>query len=135
MPLSYGAIERKNPQRPEDPSKFYAQAESRSAVSLEEEAEEVAREMGMGLAVAQSALNAVGIVQARHLLHGDSVPTPHVGRIGVVITSDGTATPEELARVKKEKSLYIRMDSELRADLDRESDVFNGNVTRLPQTP
>lgn len=135
MPLPWNIKQRKNPQHPEEPGKFYAQAQSGAAITDEQIDEEVAREMGMSIAVARSADDAYGVVRARHLQNGSSVPLRHIGRLGVSITSDGAATPEEVARLKKEISLTIRTDAELRNELEHGGFTYTGDVVRLPETP
>lgn len=135
MSFHYGAIERKNPRSPNDPPKCYAQIEAGDPLTEDELYEEMSREMGASDAMAKSAMAAYAKVAPRHLRRGRSVPLPGLARINVLITSDGTATPEELARVKKEVSLSIRLDSQLKLEFEHESMMYNGEVTRVSQTP
>lgn len=132
MPIPYKAMQRKNPQEPTAPAKFYAYDVTRSRLSEDEAAELIAEQMGTSIAAARGFMEAQGIVYTRALCHGDVVPLAGLGSLSAGVTSDGVATPEELARVKKEKTANFRTAPELKNALERAGDLYTGDVTLLP---
>jgi predicted histone-like DNA-binding protein len=65
------------------------------------------------------------------LLDGDAVKWDRVGVWSAGITSDGVATPEELRRVKKKKSVNFRSATELREKIELADDLYTEEVTDL----
>jgi nucleoid DNA-binding protein len=95
MSLLYRPVNRKNPQQPAAPGKWYAVAVSRGAVSIEQllnaacEGNTLDRdEMRMGL-------NRAFAKATEYLELGFNVDLGELGHIGVSMRSNGADTPEE----------------------------------------
>ncbi|MFU2093423.1 HU family DNA-binding protein [Ornithobacterium rhinotracheale] len=96
MPVKYNVVERKNPQKREEPSKWYANAKADGDISLKEIAEEIS---GGSTTVSDTdvlaVLNEMIKTCTRHLSDGKVVKFGEFGNFQVSLTSEGAASEEK----------------------------------------
>jgi len=105
MSVKYSLAELKNPQRPEEPAKFYAKAQVREVISMDR----IAREIAFATSLTEGdVLNVIRNVPYRitaHLEDGDLVDLGDLGRFQFQISSKGADAREEFThhRIKRAK--------------------------------
>ncbi|MCK0203965.1 HU family DNA-binding protein, partial [Ornithobacterium rhinotracheale] len=96
MPVKYNVVERKNPQKREEPGKWYANAKADGDISLKEIAEEIS---GGSTTVSDTdvlaVLNEMIKTCTRHLSDGKVVKFGEFGNFQVSLTSEGAASEEK----------------------------------------
>ena len=108
MAINYVLVERGNPQKPEEPKKFYAQAKSTGSVTLKELGKEITQRSTVNHADTLAVLEALTQVLADNLSAGKIVRLGDFGTFQIAITSDGAETEKEFTSnlVKKPKVAF-----------------------------
>jgi predicted histone-like DNA-binding protein len=118
MAVKLKKIQRKNPLNPAL-SKWYLTQESAGSVGLTEIAKEIEGRSALSLGDVQSVLSNLMEVMPLFLKLGQSVKLEGFGTFRVTVSSDGTATPDELnARHIKGVKLVFLPSVELKRNLD-----------------
>lgn len=116
MSVKYNVVERKNPQKPQEPAKFYANAKADGEISLKALAEEIA---GGSTTVSDTDVLAVlnEMIKActRHLSEGRVVKLGDLGNFQITLTSGGAETEEKFtASLIKGNKVQFRAGEALR---------------------
>ncbi|MCK0204036.1 HU family DNA-binding protein [Ornithobacterium rhinotracheale] len=92
MAVKYNITERKNPQKRDEPGKFYANAKADGEINLKEIAQEIA---GGSTTVSDTdvlaVLNDLIKVAVRHMSNGEIVKLGDFGNFQITISSEGAA--------------------------------------------
>ncbi len=94
MSASYKVVARGNPQRPEDPKKYYANYVSSGRVTVRDLANQIAQISTMSSIDMLAGLEALLQVLPQHLADGKIVDLGEFGTFNLRIKSDGSDTPE-----------------------------------------
>ncbi|MGP2570777.1 HU family DNA-binding protein [Ornithobacterium rhinotracheale] len=96
MAVKYNITERKNPQKRDEPSKFYANAKADGEINLKEIAQEIA---GGSTTVSDTdvlaVLNDLIKVAVRHMSNGEIVKLGDFGNFQITISSEGAADADK----------------------------------------
>jgi predicted histone-like DNA-binding protein len=95
MAIHYVVAERGNPQRPEDPKKFYAQAKSDGDISLKELSKEISQRCTVNYADTLAVLEALNQVLTINLDRNKIVRFGDFGSFQIAIGSEGAETKEK----------------------------------------
>lgn len=93
--VTYSVVERKNPNTPEDPGKFYAQVQARGEMGIREIAERIQRECTLTRADTIAVLTALEDVVSEGLQGGEIVRLGDLGSIQVSLSGKGADKAEE----------------------------------------
>lgn len=93
--LTYSVVERKDPQNPEVPGKYYAQAQARGEAGIREMSQRIQQMCTVTRADVLAVLTALEDVIAESLSNGEIVRLGELCSLRVSISSDGTDTKEE----------------------------------------
>jgi predicted histone-like DNA-binding protein len=96
MSLLYRVIPRKNPQKPDEPAKYYAQASSRGKITVEQLLDAVCEETTLNRDEARMAVNRVFKKAGDFIDLGFNVHLGDLGYIHVTLKSNGVKMPEEV---------------------------------------
>jgi predicted histone-like DNA-binding protein len=96
MSLLYRVIPRKNPQKPEEPAKYHAQASSRGKITVEQLLDAVCEETTLNRDEARMAVNRIFKKAGDFIDLGFNVHFGDLGYIHVSLKSKGVDTPEEV---------------------------------------
>ena len=115
MAVSYVLVERGNPQKPEEPKKFYAQAKSTGSVTLKELGKEITQRSTVNHADTLAVLEALTQVLADNLSAGKIVRLGDFGTFQIAITSDGAETEKEFtSNLVKNPKVAFRAGNDLK---------------------
>ena len=93
MAVTYKLVEKGNPQKPDEPKKFYAQAKSRSELTFRQLAKEIAEgSTTVSDSDVLAVLNDLTKVLRRHLANGEIVRFGDFGSFQISLSSQGAAT-------------------------------------------
>ena len=95
MAINYVLVERGNPQKPEEPKKFYAQAKSTGSVTLKELGKEITQRSTVNHADTLAVLEALTQVLADNLSAGKIVRLGDFGTFQISVGSEGADTEKE----------------------------------------
>lgn len=106
--IPYSVAARKKPNAPSEPEKFYANAQSRGYVSIEEISERLSRATTVTRADTKAVLAALEDEITDALQNGEIVQLGDVGTFRVSLSSEGTDKEDEFspAKIKAVKVLY-----------------------------
>lgn len=93
--VTYSVVERKNPNTPEDPGKFYAQVQARGEMGIREIAERIQRECTLTRADTIAVLTALEDVVSEGLQGGEIVRLGELGSLQVSVSGQGVEKEEE----------------------------------------
>lgn len=93
--FTYSVVERKDPQNPEVPGKYYAQAQARGEAGIREMSQRIQQMCTVTRADVLAVLTALEDVIAESLSNGEIVRLGELCSLRVSISSDGTDTKEE----------------------------------------
>ena len=93
--VTYSVVERKNPNTPEDPGKFYAQVQARGEMGIREIAERIQRECTLTRADTIAVLTALEDVVSEGLQRGEIVRLGELGSLQVSVSGQGVEKEEE----------------------------------------
>lgn len=93
--LTYSVVERKDPQNPEVPGKYYAQAQARGEAGIREMSQRIQQMCTVTRADVLAVLTALEDVIAESLSNGEIVRLGELCSLRVSISSDGADTKEE----------------------------------------
>ncbi|AFL98003.1 HU family DNA-binding protein [Ornithobacterium rhinotracheale] len=116
MAVKYNLAERKNPQKRQEPAKFYANAKADGEINLKEIAQEIA---GGSTTVSDTdvlaVLNDLIKVAVRHMSNGEIVKLGDFGNFQITISSEGAETAEKFnPSMIKNNKVTFRPGEELR---------------------
>ena len=92
--LTYSVVERKDPQNPETPGKYYAQAQARGVAGIRELSERIQQSCTVTRADVMAVLIALEDVVAS-LANGEIVRLGELGSLQISISSTGTLDAEQ----------------------------------------
>lgn len=126
MAILYEIKQRKNPLKPTDPAKFYAQIARSSTITTKQLAEEVAAASTVSRADIQAVFTASAEVIQRHLKNSNGVRMDGIGIISPQLDSEGVNSEAEFNVKQHIKAVKVRLlaDKELKdavqnADFDK----------------
>ena len=93
--LTYSVVERKDPQNPETPGKYYAQAQARGEAGIRELSERIQQSCTVTRADVMAVLIALEDVVASSLANGEIVRLGELGSLQISISSTGTLDAEQ----------------------------------------
>lgn len=93
--LTYSVVERKDPQNPEVPGKYYAQAQARGEAGIREMSQRIQQMCTVTRADVLAVLTALEDVIAESLSNGEIVRLGELCSLRVSISSDGADTKED----------------------------------------
>lgn len=106
--LTYSVVERKDPKFPDNPGKYYAQAQARGEAGIREISERIQKECTVTRADVMAVLTALEGIVAEALSNGEIVRLGDLGSLQVSIGSTGAETKEEFndSMINKRKILF-----------------------------
>lgn len=106
--LTYSVVERKDPQNPETPGKFYAQAQARGEAGIREISQRIQQMCTVTRADVMAVLIALEDVVAEALTNGEIVRLGELGSLQVSLSGEGSADAESFndSLIKKAKILF-----------------------------
>ena len=115
MAINYVLVERGNPQKPEEPKKFYAQAKSTGSVTLKELGKEITQRSTVNHADTLAVLEALTQVLADNLSAGKIVRLGDFGTFQISVGSEGADTEKEFtSNLVKNPKVAFRAGNDLR---------------------
>ena len=115
MAVSYVLVERGNPQKPEEPKKFYAQAKSTGSVTLKELGKEITQRSTVNHADTLAVLEALTQVLADNLSAGKIVRLGDFGTFQISVGSEGADTEKEFtSNLVKNPKVAFRAGNDLK---------------------
>ena len=93
--LTYSVVERKDPQNPEVPGKFYAQAQARGEAGIRELSQRIQQSCTVTRADVMAVLIALEDVVSDSLANGEIVRLGELGSLQVSLKGKGSDTAEE----------------------------------------
>lgn len=105
--IYYNKVQRRNPQAPEAPKKWFPAIKSRMQVSERDLIEEIADEVTLNPKEADMAIYQLFKVAIRALTDGKTVKLGDLGTFYLTITSDGVETREKVT-AQQVKSVKVR---------------------------
>lgn len=107
MSVKYSVIQRKNPLKPNEAPKFYAQIQSNGEEDFKQMTRAVADRCTVTGSDAKAVLDAFTTVMIQRLSNGQIVRINDLGSFRVSATSKGTATEKEFSAAKITKARII----------------------------
>lgn len=106
--LTYSVVERKDPQNPETPGKFYAQAQARGEAGIREISQRIQQMCTVTRADVMAVLIALEDVVAEALTNGEIVRLGELGSLQVSLSGEGSADAESFndSLIKKARILF-----------------------------
>lgn len=106
--LTYSVVERKDPQNPETPGKFYAQAQARGEAGIREISQRIQQMCTVTRADVMAVLIALEDVVAEALTNGEIVRLGELGSLQVSLSGEGSEDAESFndSLIKKAKILF-----------------------------
>ena len=106
--LTYSVVERKDPQNPETPGKFYAQAQARGEAGIREISQRIQQMCTVIRADVMAVLIALEDVVAEALTNGEIVRLGELGSLQVSLSGEGSEDAESFndSLIKKAKILF-----------------------------
>lgn len=106
--LTYSVVERKDPQNPETPGKFYAQAQARGEAGIREISQRIQQMYTVTRADVMAVLIALEDVVAEALTNGEIVRLGELGSLQVSLSGEGSEDAESFndSLIKKAKILF-----------------------------
>ncbi len=96
MPVKYNLSQKKNPQKPSEPAKFYANAKADGEIGLKE----ISKEISSGSTTVSdtdvlAVLNEFTKLMSKHLSNGKIVKFGDFGNFQITLSSEGAETAEK----------------------------------------
>jgi len=114
MAVKYRLVQKINPQKPNDPKKYYAAVVTRGDVSLRELSKELSMISTVSIADVMATIEALLEIIPRHLMQGEIVRLGEFGSFSVTLSSGSAATAENFtAGLIKGLNLNFRPGKEL----------------------
>lgn len=116
MPVKYNVVGRKNPQKPSEPAKFYANAKADGEIGLKE----ISKEISEGSTTVSdtdvlAVLNEFTKLMRKHLSNGKIVKFGDFGNFQVTLTSSGVESEDKFsASLIKSNKIAFRPGADLR---------------------
>jgi predicted histone-like DNA-binding protein len=95
MSLKYRLVQKRNPSKPTDPNKFYANVVTRGEVTLRDLSKEVEQISTVSIVDVTAVVESLLQIIPKHLGQGEIVRLGEFGSMSITLSSEGTATPEE----------------------------------------
>lgn len=116
MPVKYNLSQKKNPQKPEEPAKFYANAKADGEITLKSLSQEIS---GGSTTVSDTdvlaVLNEFIKVTKKHLADGKIVKFGDFGNFQITLSSEGSETAEKFtSALIKGSKITFRPGADLR---------------------
>lgn len=125
MSIFLKPVQRRNPQKPDDPMKWYPVQNTVKNVDESEVAELIADETTLNPMEAMMAVRQLRKIVQRLLLSGNSVQLGNWGTFNITLSTEGAATKEALtARNVKSVNINFQAGSELKAALQKADFVW-----------
>lgn len=93
--VTYSVVARKNPRQPDEPAKFYAQAQARGEMGIREMAERIQRECTVTRADTMAVLTALEDAVSEGLQGGEIVRLGELGSLQVSLSGQGAETEDK----------------------------------------
>ena len=107
MSIQFNVIEKKNPQKRNQPAKYYAVAQSSGEVNFRQLAKEIAEITTVSTPDAIAALESLVMIIPRHIERGEIVRLGELGSLRVSISSEGSEKEEEVNASNIKKAKYV----------------------------
>lgn len=106
--LTYSVVERKNPQTPESPGQYYAQAQGRGVAGIVDLSAKIQQMCTVTRADVMAVLTVLEDVVADSLANGEIVRLGGLGSLQVSLSGKGAATKEDFHEglIKKSRILF-----------------------------
>lgn len=125
MSIFLKPVQRRNPQKPEEPMKWYPVQNTVKNVDESEVAEMIADETTLNPMEAMMAVRQLRKIVQRLLLDGKSVQLGNWGTFNITLSTEGAATKDALtARNVKSVNINFQPGSELKAALQKADFVW-----------
>lgn len=119
MSVKFSVVQRPNPQKPNDPKKWYASIQSSGDISLRELSTEIAARSTVSSADVLAVLENLLHVIPEELSKGNIVRLGDFGSFALTIQSEGMGTEEEVTAASiKSNKLHFRPGKEIAKKLD-----------------
>ena len=119
MSLEYKLVQKNNPAAPDAPKKFYANAVTRSHVTLRELSKEIAEISTVSPADTMAVIESLLTLIPRHISLGDIVKLGDFGSFSVGISSNGSEDAEDFtSSLIKGLKVRFRPGKEIKNQLD-----------------
>lgn len=106
MSILINAVQKINPQKREDPAKYYAIAKSRGEVNFRDLAKEIAEITTVSVPDAVAVLESLVMIIPRHIEKGEIVRLGELGSLRITVKSEGSETANEVNASKIKKATY-----------------------------
>ncbi|WKN30825.1 hypothetical protein PZB74_17865 [Porifericola rhodea] len=106
MGVSYNVVPKVNPQKREDPPKYYAISQSNGEVNFRALAKEIAEITTVSTPDAIAVLESLIMIIPRHIERGEIVRLGELGSLRLTIKSEGCNSEEEVNSSKIKKAYY-----------------------------
>ncbi|MEQ9441390.1 MAG: hypothetical protein RIG62_20260 [Cyclobacteriaceae bacterium] len=106
MSIPYNVISKSNPNRPEDPPKYYAVAHSSGDADFRALAREIAEITTVSVPDAIAVLESLVMIIPRHIEKGEIIRLGELGSLRVTINSEGSDTEGEVNAGNVKKANY-----------------------------
>lgn len=137
MSIPFNVISKANPLKRNQPSKYYAVAQSNGEVDFRSLAKEIAEITTVSVPDAIAALESLVMIIPRHIENGEIVRLGELGSLRITINSEGSATEEEVNATNIKKARYrFSPGSELQQTLKilKYSRVKKAQAPAVPET-
>ncbi|PZF71146.1 HU family DNA-binding protein [Taibaiella soli] len=119
MSVKFSVVQRPNPQKPNDPKKWYVSVQSSGDISLRELSTEIAARSTVSSADVLAVLENLLHIIPEELGKGNIVRLGDFGSFSLTLQSEGMATEEEvIATAIKGNKLHFRPGKEIAKKLD-----------------
>ncbi len=118
MSVKYTITEKANPQKPQEPKKWYANAKSTGEVTLKALGKEITQRSTVNHADTVAVLEALNQLICEHLAEGEIVRLGELGSFQVNLSSHGSETPEKFnSSLIKSGKIQYRPGADIKAML------------------
>ncbi len=106
MSILINTIQKTNPQKRNQPGKFYAVAQSRGEVNFRDMAKEIAEITTVSVPDAVAVLESLVMIIPRHIEKGEIVRLGELGSLRITVNCEASDTAEEVNASKIKKANY-----------------------------
>jgi predicted histone-like DNA-binding protein len=119
MAVKYNLVQRGNPQKPDEPKKWYAQAKSDGDISLKDLGKDISQRCTVNYADTLAVLEALNQVLTVNLEGNKIVRFGDLGSFQISLSSEGAETPEKFtSSMIRSKKVIFRPGEDLKVMLN-----------------
>lgn len=104
MAVNYKAVAKKNPQKQQDPPKYYANIVTSGSITLRQLAKEISAISTVSIADTMAVMEAMLEVVPKQLANGNIVRLGEFGSFNLQLSSEGAASAAELSKNQIKKA-------------------------------